>query len=114
MIVASLNDIQYKIDVLTEEIKKKENETIKTTFCACTRDNRWISQKLSMEKNTIGNEPYIEKATVLGSFFVLIEDIKIVPVNKNINWSYFYYLTDKNVSRSELRLRTQSSRSARP
>lgn len=30
MIVASLNDIQYKIDVLTEEIKKKENETIKT------------------------------------------------------------------------------------
>ena len=67
-----------------------------------------------MEKNTIGNEPYIEKATVLGSFFVLIEDIKIVPVNKNINWSYFYYLTDKNVSRSALRLRTQSSRSARP
>ena len=85
-----------------------------TTFCACTRDNRWISQKLSMEKNTIGNEPYIEKATVLGSFFVLIEDIKIVPVNKDINWSYFYYLTDKNVSRSALRLRTQSSRSARP
>ncbi len=30
MIVASLNDIQYKIDVLTEEIKKKENETTKT------------------------------------------------------------------------------------
>ena len=30
MIVASLNDIQYKIDVLTEEIKKKENETIIT------------------------------------------------------------------------------------
>lgn len=30
MIVASLNDIQYKIDVLTDEIKKKENETIKT------------------------------------------------------------------------------------
>ena len=24
-----------------------------------------------MEKSTIGNEPYIEKATVLGSFFVL-------------------------------------------
>lgn len=45
---------------------------------------------------------------MLGSFFVLIEDIKIVPVNKNINWSYFYYLTDKNVSRSALRLRTQS------
>lgn len=43
-----------------------------TTFCVCTRDNRWISQKLSMEKNTIGNEPYIKKATVLGSFFVLI------------------------------------------
>ena len=43
-----------------------------TTFCACTRDNRWISQKLSMEKNTIGNEPYIKKATLLGSFFVLI------------------------------------------
>ena len=30
MIVASLNDIQYKIDVLTEEIK--ENETIKTVI----------------------------------------------------------------------------------
>ena len=43
-----------------------------TTFCACTRYNRWIRQKLSMEKNTIGNEPYIKKATVLGSFFVLI------------------------------------------
>lgn len=75
-----------------------------TTFCACTRDNRWISQKLSMEKSTIGNEPYIEKATVLGGFFVLIEDIKIVPVNKNVNWSYFYYLTDKNVSRPVSRL----------
>ena len=44
-----------------------------TTFCARTRDNRWISQKLSTEKSTIGNEPYIEKATVLGSFFVLRE-----------------------------------------
>ena len=32
MIVASLNDIQYKIDVLTEEIKKKENENIKTVI----------------------------------------------------------------------------------
>lgn len=32
MIVVSLNDIQYKIDVLTEEIKKKENETIKTVI----------------------------------------------------------------------------------
>lgn len=32
MIVASLNDIQYKIDVLTEEIKKKENETIKAVI----------------------------------------------------------------------------------
>lgn len=32
LIVASLNDIQYKIDVLTEEIKKKENETIKTVI----------------------------------------------------------------------------------
>ena len=41
-----------------------------TTFCVCT-DNRWVSQKLSMEKNTIGNEPYIKKATVLGGFFVL-------------------------------------------
>lgn len=29
MIVTSLNDIQYKLDVLTEEIKKKENDTIK-------------------------------------------------------------------------------------
>ena len=44
-----------------------------TTFCARTRDNCWISQKLSMEKNTIGNEPYIKKATVSGSFFVLRE-----------------------------------------
>lgn len=32
LIVSSLNDIQYKIDVLTEEIKKKENETIKTVI----------------------------------------------------------------------------------
>lgn len=32
MIVSSLNDIQYKIDVLSEEIKKKENETIKTVI----------------------------------------------------------------------------------
>ena len=32
MIVASLNDIQYKLDVLTEEIKKKENDTIKTVI----------------------------------------------------------------------------------
>lgn len=32
MIVASLNDIQYKIDVLTDEIRKKENETIKTVI----------------------------------------------------------------------------------
>ena len=30
-----------------------------TTFCVRTRDNRWISQKLSTEKSTIGNEPYI-------------------------------------------------------
>lgn len=44
-----------------------------TTFCVRTRDNRWISQKLSTEKSTIGNEPYIKKATVLGSFFVLRE-----------------------------------------
>lgn len=42
-----------------------------TTFCVCARDNRWVSQKLSMEKNTIGNEPYTIKATVLGGFFVL-------------------------------------------
>ena len=42
-----------------------------TTFCVRTRDNRWISQKLSMEKNTIGNEPYIKKVTVSGNFFVL-------------------------------------------
>lgn len=32
LIVASLNDIQYKLDVLTEEIKQKENETIKTVI----------------------------------------------------------------------------------
>lgn len=32
LIVAFLNDIQYKIDVLTEDIKKKENETIKTVI----------------------------------------------------------------------------------
>lgn len=34
---------------------------ITTTFCDRTRDNRWISQKLSMEKNTIGNEPLCYK-----------------------------------------------------
>mgnify|MGYP000547938619 CR=1 FL=1 len=43
------------------------------TICRNARDNHWKSQKLSMEKNTVGNEPYIEKATVLGSFFVLRE-----------------------------------------
>lgn len=32
MIVASLNDIQYKIDVLANEIRKKENEAIKTVI----------------------------------------------------------------------------------
>jgi hypothetical protein len=32
MIVASLNDIQYKVDILAEEIRKKENETIKTVI----------------------------------------------------------------------------------
>lgn len=41
------------------------------TICRNARDNHWSSQKLSMEKSTIGNEPYIEKATVSGSFFVL-------------------------------------------
>lgn len=41
------------------------------TICRNARDNHWNSQKLSMEKNTVGNEPYIEKATVSGSFFVL-------------------------------------------
>lgn len=38
------------------------------TICRNARDNHWNSQKLSMEKNTVGNEPYIEKATVSGSF----------------------------------------------
>jgi len=36
----------------------------------CIVDNHWSGQKPSMEKNTIGNEPYIKKATVLGGFFV--------------------------------------------
>lgn len=62
-----------------------------TTFCVCTRDNRWISQKLSMEKNTIGNEPYIEKATVLGSFFVLIEDIIINSSEHTYSLELFFY-----------------------
>ena len=57
-----------------------------TTFCVRTRDNRWISQKLSMEKNTIGNEPYIKKATVIGSFFVLIDITLKNSVNKYIHW----------------------------
>lgn len=58
-----------------------------TTFCVRTRDNRWISQKLSMEKNTIGNEPYIKKATVIGSFFVLIDITLKNSLNKYIHWS---------------------------
>ena len=58
-----------------------------TTFCVRTRDNRWISQKLSMEKNTIGNEHYIKKATVIGSFFVLIDITLKNSVNKYIHWS---------------------------
>lgn len=42
---------------------------IPTTFCDCTRDNRWFSQKLSMEKSTIGNEPLcMLKVTVFDSF----------------------------------------------
>ena len=57
-----------------------------TTFCACTRDNRWISQKLSMEKNTIGNEPYIKKATVLGSFFVLILLYELMKIKNRQIW----------------------------
>ena len=60
-----------------------------TTFCVSTRDNRWISQKLSVEKNTIGNEPYIKKATVLGSFFVLIDVTLIISVNAYIHWRVF-------------------------
>ena len=61
-----------------------------TTFCVRTRDNRWISQKLSMEKNTIGNEPYIKKATVIGSFFVLIDITLKNSVNKYIHWSIWF------------------------
>ena len=57
-----------------------------TTFCVCTRDNRWISQKLSMEKNTIGNEPYIKKATVLGSFFVLILLYELMKIKNRRVW----------------------------
>ena len=57
-----------------------------TTFCVCTRDNRWISQKLSMEKNTIGNEPYIKKATVLGSFFVLILLYELMKIKNRQVW----------------------------
>ena len=34
------------------------------TICRNARDNHWSSQKLSMEKNTIGNEPYIEKGII--------------------------------------------------
>lgn len=60
------------------------------TFCVRTRDNRWISQKLSMEKSTIGNEPYIEKATVLGSFFVLREILVSPPLILGLR-----HLTDK-------------------
>lgn len=33
-------------------------------FCICTGDNHWDSQKLCMEKNTVGNEPYIKEVTV--------------------------------------------------
>lgn len=40
-----------------------------------------------MEKNTIGNEPYIKKATVIGSFFVLIDITLKNSVNKYIHWS---------------------------
>ena len=60
-----------------------------TTFCARTRDNRWISQKLSTEKSTIGNEPYIEKATVLGSFFVLRETYEGVNFSVSLNEKSF-------------------------
>nr|DAK76646.1 MAG TPA: hypothetical protein [Caudoviricetes sp.] len=34
---------------------------VPTTICVYTRDNRWISQKLSMEKSATGNEPYVNK-----------------------------------------------------
>lgn len=39
-------------------------------FCVLTEDNHWNSQKLSMEKNTVGSEPYIKEVTVTGGFFV--------------------------------------------
>lgn len=41
------------------------------TIYSNVRDNHWSGQKPSMEKNTVGNEPYIKKATVSGGFFVL-------------------------------------------
>lgn len=40
-------------------------------FCVCTGDDHWISQKLSMEKSTVGNESYNREVTVSGGFFVL-------------------------------------------
>ncbi|MDE6251317.1 MAG: hypothetical protein K2M78_01570 [Lachnospiraceae bacterium] len=46
MIVSSLNNIQYKIDVLTEEIRKKDSETIKTVIETC---NEKQSEPVSVE-----------------------------------------------------------------
>lgn len=49
MIVASLNDIQYKIDVLAEEIRKKENETLKTVIETFNTQNAQKSEPVSLE-----------------------------------------------------------------
>ena len=49
MIVASLNDIQYKIDVLAEEIRKKENETLKTVIETFNAQNAQKSEPVSLE-----------------------------------------------------------------
>jgi len=52
---------------------------------ACIRDNHWNSQKLSTEKSTVGNEPYIKKATVLGGFFVSIDTLELALTQKRIS-----------------------------
>lgn len=45
---------------------------MQTTFCVYARNNRWISQKLSVEKSTIGNEPYIFNLVLYVAFQLLL------------------------------------------
>ena len=43
-----------------------------------TTDNHWNSQKLSTEKSTVGNDPYIKRVTVEVALFVFNKASRLV------------------------------------